>query len=65
VEQEERADYISKVLEDAKKMLHSTRGNSGYRRDSMGIDAVPIDGHPPEIRVVVEVAKGDAAREID
>jgi hypothetical protein len=34
-EQNERTDYLSKVIEDAKKKLHSTRGMSGYRRDSM------------------------------
>jgi hypothetical protein len=35
-EQEERTDYLSQALEDAKKKLHSTRGISGHRRDSMG-----------------------------
>jgi hypothetical protein len=33
-EQEERADYLSKALEDAKKKLH-TRGIPGHRRDSV------------------------------
>jgi hypothetical protein len=34
-EQEEKTEYLSKVLEDAKKILHSPGGISGYRRDSM------------------------------
>jgi hypothetical protein len=35
-DQEERNDYLSKALEDAKKKLLSTRGISGYRKDSIG-----------------------------
>ena len=35
-DQEERNDYLSKVIEDAKKKLHSTRRTLGHsRRESM------------------------------
>jgi hypothetical protein len=33
--------------------------------DVLRDEAVAVDGHPPEIWVVIEVAKGDAAGEAD